>query len=644
MTKIRDYKKLAEDILQNVGGADNLNAFSRCATRLRLMLKKIPPQAEENIKAMPGVITVRISAGQFQIVIGTHVADVYDAFCNLVPSDLIHDKQQDNRRILDRVIATMSAVFAPIVFVLAAAGILQGLLIIAKLFSGNLEQTGTYLVLNFMSWTPFVFLPILIAVSSSLHFKCNTYIAILCCCALVNPDWAAIAARIKDGELITFLGLPLSQTVYTASVLPPLFLVWALSILQKWVEKALPAVVSPLFTPLICMLIMVPLTFILIGPATAHAANGIANGYNWLFNVFPPLAAAVIGGFWQVIVIFGVHWGITPVIMANFDMYNKDSFQAFQTIAVVGQMAAAFACALKSKNQQLKTTGYSAGITGFFGITEPAIYGVNLRLKKPFICGCVAASIGAIVTSLFGSHYYTYAGLPGLMTIINALIPSNPTGPESIMSFTGELLGCVVTITLAFLFIYLLGFDDPKEEIALESNLSESQSTNTTVESESHSTQDVHAALELLSPVSGKLVPIEQVNDESFSEKLLGDGIAIIPNENVIVSPCDATIASVISSQHAIGLLAKNGTELLIHVGLDTVNLQGKFFNAVVKEGDQVKAGDPLLYFEKENIEQAGYDITTPILVVNNDEFKLNVIPKQSDIQHGQPLIMLSTH
>lgn len=644
MTKIRDYKKLAEDILQNVGGADNLNAFSRCATRLRLMLKKIPPQAEENIKAMPGVITVRISAGQFQIVIGTHVADVYDAFCNLVPSDLIHDKQQDNRRILDRVIATMSAVFAPIVFVLAAAGILQGLLIIAKLFSGNLEQTGTYLVLNFMSWTPFVFLPILIAVSSSLHFKCNTYIAILCCCALVNPDWAAIAARIKDGELITFLGLPLSQTVYTASVLPPLFLVWALSILQKWVEKALPAVVSPLFTPLICMLIMVPLTFILIGPATAHAANGIANGYNWLFNVFPPLAAAVIGGFWQVIVIFGVHWGITPVIMANFDMYNKDSFQAFQTIAVVGQMAAAFACALKSKNQQLKTTGYSAGITGFFGITEPAIYGVNLRLKKPFICGCVAASIGAIVTSLFGSHYYTYAGLPGLMTIINALIPSNPTGPESIMSFTGELLGCVVTITLAFLFIYLLGFDDPKEEIALESNLSESQSTNTPVESESHSTQDVHAVLELLSPVSGKLVPIEQVNDESFSEKLLGDGIAIIPNENVIVSPCDATIASVISSQHAIGLLAKNGAELLIHVGLDTVNLQGKFFNAVVKEGDQVKAGDPLLYFEKENIEQAGYDITTPILVVNNDEFKLNVIPKQSDIQHGQPLIMLSTH
>lgn len=643
MTKIRDYKKLAEDILQNVGGADNLNAFSRCATRLRLMLKKIPPQAEENIKAMPGVITVRISAGQFQIVIGTHVADVYDAFCDLVPSDLAQDKQQDNRRILDRIIATMSAVFAPIVFVLAAAGILQGLLIIAKLFSGSFEQTGTFLVLNFMSWTPFVFLPILIAVSSSIHFKCNTYIAILCCCALVNPDWAAIAARIKDGELITFLGLPLSQTVYTATVLPPLFLVWALSILQKWVEKTLPAVVSPLFTPLICMLIMVPLTFILIGPASAHAANGIANGYNWLFNAFPPLAAAVIGGFWQVIVIFGVHWGITPVIMANFDMYNRDSFQAFQTIAVVGQMAAAFACALKSKNQQLKTTGYSAGITGFFGITEPAIYGVNLRLKKPFICGCVAASIGAIVTSLFGSHYYTYAGLPGLMTIINALIPSDPTSHESIMSFTGELLGCLVTIILAFVFIYFLGFDDPKEEVALESNLSESHPTHTTTESESLSSQGVHE-LELLSPVSGKLVPLEQVNDESFSEKLLGDGVAIIPSENVIVSPCNATIASVISSQHAIGLLAENGAELLIHVGLDTVNLQGKFFNAVVKEGDQVKAGDPLLYFEKENIEQAGYDLTTPILVVNNDEFKLNVIPEQSDIQHGQPLIMLSTH
>ncbi len=641
MKKVRDYRKLAEDILQNVGGAENISAFSRCATRLRLILKTIPPQAEENIKALPGVITVRISAGQFQVVIGTHVADVYDAFRDLVPADLLQDKNNDTHMpIINRIIATMSAVFAPIIFVLAAAGILQGLLIITTLFFSAFDKTGTYQVLNFMSWTPFTFLPVMIAISASLHFKCNTYIAVLCCCALVNPEWAIIAERIKEGEVITFLSLPLSKTVYTSTVLPPLFLVWVLSMLQKRVEKGLPPVIAPLFTPLICMLVMVPLTLILIGPVTAHAANAIADGYNWLFNLFPPLAAGVIGGIWQVIVIFGVHWGITPVIMANFDMYHRDSFQAFQTIAVVGQMAAALACAIMSRNRAFKTTAYSAGLTGFFGITEPAIYGVTLRLKKPFICGCVAASIGAIVTSFFGSHYYTYAGLPGLMTIVNTLIPQNATSPESLTSFIGELTGCIVTIVLAFLFIYLFGFDDPKQEETLsKTDLSNSPTSNAVTQSDLPPSQ----TLSLLSPVSGKVIPLEKVNDQSFSEKLIGDGVAIIPNETTIISPCDATVSSVISSKHAIGLLADNGAELLIHVGLDTVNLQGKFFNTIVKEGDRIKAGDPLIYFEKENIEKSGYDLTTPVLIVNHDEFALHIIAEQSEIQHGQPLITLST-
>ena len=276
------------------------------------------------------------------------------------------------------------------------------------------------------------------------------FIALFCCCALINPEWATLAAQIAKGEAVTFFSLPLAQTVYTSSVLPPLFPVLGLSYLERLVNRVLPQVVAPLFTPLICAVIMVPLTLVLIGPVTSGLANGIAMGYNWLFDTAPALAAAVIGGVWQVIVIFGVHWGITPVVMANFDLHGRDSFQAFQTMAVVGQMAAAFACAIKAKQRGFKTVARSAGLTGVFGITEPAIYGVTLKLKKPFICGCIGGAVGAIVTSLFGSYYYAYAGLPGVLTIVNAISPENP------MSFIGELTGVLVTMAATFILVFWL--------------------------------------------------------------------------------------------------------------------------------------------------------------------------------------------
>lgn len=430
MKRIRDYSKLAGDILDCVGGEKNIVNFSRCATRLRLVLKDMPESAVDKVKKLPGVITVVLSGGQFQIVIGTHVSNVYRVFSGLVTEDKMSDG--NGVRLIDSVIATMSAVFAPIIYILASAGILQGILILLKLFWPETSSTGTFSVLNFISWTPFAFLPVFIGLTSARHFKCNSFIALFCCCALINPEWGAIAGRIANGEFISFLHLPLADTVYTSSVLPPLFLVWLLSYVERTVTRHLPDVVSPLFTPLICVLIMVPFTLVLIGPVTAGLAAAIASGYNELFEAAPPLAAAVIGGFWQTIVIFGVHWGITPVIVANFDMYGRDSFQAFQTMAVIGQMAAAFACSFKASSRDLRAVAFSAGITGIFGITEPAIYGVTLRLKKPFVCGCIGAALGAITASFFGSYYYAYAGLPGVLTLVNSISPDNPS------SFIGD--------------------------------------------------------------------------------------------------------------------------------------------------------------------------------------------------------------
>ncbi len=616
MAVIRDYNKLASDILREVGGEENISNFSRCATRLRLVLNETPATAKASIQSLPGVIAVVESGGQFQVVIGTHVADVFNALSGMV-KEKDGGAAQPKTRWLDAVIATMSAVFAPIVYILAAAGILQGLLILLGLADADIKTTGTFAILNFMSWTPFAFLPVFIAITAARHFKCNPFIAVLCCCALINPEWTALAGKIAAGSEVKFLFFPLAETVYTSSVLPPLFLVWALSWFERRVEKWLPEVISPLFTPLLCFVVIVPLTLVVIGPITSWAALGVAHGYNTLFHAAPAVAAAIIGGVWQVIVIFGVHWGITPVIMANFDTQGYDSFQAYQTIAVIGQMAAVFGVFIKSRNKALKATSLSAGVTAIFGITEPAIYGVTLRFKKPFICGCIGGAIGAVVASLFGSLYYAYAALPGLFTLVNAISPDAP------MSFIGELVGAGTAIVLTIVMVQFVGFEDPQES-ADPAPLK-------------------LGSLQMLSPIKGEVIALENVPDEAFAGKVLGDGVAIVPHEGKVVAPCDAQVATLIDTHHAIGLICDNGAELLIHVGLNTVNLQGQYFTPLVKEGDRVTAGTPLLEFDKARIEQAGYDLTTPVLVVNSDEFTLTRHQSQGAVSPGMPLMSLET-
>ena len=291
MAKVRDYHKLALDIIDVVGGQKNIVNATRCATRLRLVLKETPEGAKEKVSALAGVITVVENNGQFQVVIGTHVGEVYDSVAEALHLDAsAQEIEQPKQNIVNRIIATMSAVFAPFVYILAAAGLLQGALILITMAAPSFAETGTYEVLNFMSWTPFTFLPIFIAITASKHFKCNTYIAILCCCALVNQSWADIAARIADGDVVRFLGVKLSETTYTSTVLPPLLLVWVLSYLEHFIEKKLPDAAKPLLIPLICFVVMVPATIMVIGPASAITANAIANGYNALVAFAPALA------------------------------------------------------------------------------------------------------------------------------------------------------------------------------------------------------------------------------------------------------------------------------------------------------------------------------------------------------------------
>lgn len=623
MAKVRDYHKLALDIIDVVGGQKNIVNATRCATRLRLVLKETPEGAKEKVSALAGVITVVENNGQFQVVIGTHVGEVYDSIAEALHLDAsTQESEQPKQSIVNRIIATMSAVFAPFVYILAAAGLLQGALILITMAAPTFAETGTYEVLNFMSWTPFTFLPIFIAITASKHFKCNTYIAILCCCALVNQSWADIAARIADGDVVRFLGVKLSETTYTSTVLPPLLLVWVLSYLEHFIEKKLPDAAKPLLTPLICFVIMVPATIMVIGPASAITANAIANGYNALVAFAPALAGAIIGGLWQVVVIFGVHWGITPVVLANFDMNGCDTFQAFQTIAVVAQVAAAFGVFIKSRNKEFKGVALSAGVTGIFGITEPTIYGVTLRLKKPFICGCAGGAIGAVVLSFFHSAYYAYAGLPGLLTIVNAISKDAP------MSFIGEALACVIASVITIVAIQIVGFDDPVDEAE---------------ESEEEEQKEQTAEIKKIeSPLAGTVIPLSEVHDEVFASEMMGKGCAVIPEEGKVYAPFDGKVVGLLDSHHAVGMESADGVEVLIHVGMDTVKLNGRCFTIHVEEGEQVKKGQLLLEFDIPGIKEAGYEVTTPIIITNSDEFNDVETKAEGKVTVGTKLLELS--
>lgn len=617
-------EKIAQEILDAIGGEGNIVKSTHCATRLRIVLQRSDPSAKEKVKKIDGVVTVVENNGQFQIVIGNNVGEVYKYFEALTGKSSNEEKETENKgSVLNRVIATMSAVFAPFIYILAAAGILQGLLILINLIIPAFEKTGTYEVFNFISWAPFTFLPIFIAITASKHFNVNTYIAVACSAALVTPELTGIIDRIGDGETVRFFGMPLTETSYTSSVLPPLLLVWILSYLEKYLNKVINDVIKPLFVPFLAIIIMVPLTLLVIGPISTVVAHGIANGYNSLVEVAPWLAGAIIGGVWQVFVIFGVHWGITPVVLANFEQYGSDSFQAYQTIAVIAQVGAVVGVLIKAKSQEIKRISSSAGITGIFGITEPSIYGVNLRFKKPFIIACISGAVGAFVASFFNPKYYAYAGLPGPITIVNGYNADNAG------SIWGILIGSAIAVILPIILIQVFGYGEDTTEQVEDADVNNSNKVANNEQLE----------VSLSAPVSGKLVKLVDVPDPVFSGGMMGYGVAIEPSHSTINSPVEGKVTMIAPTKHAIGIDTLDGAEILIHIGLETVELKGEGFEVQVSEGDSIKIGTPLVKFDKEAIVEKSYNTITPVIVTNSAEFSEIMPVDATDVEEGQTIL-----
>lgn len=636
--KIRDYAKLAQDIIELTGGEDNISSVTHCATRLRLVLNHTPEDANKKISALPGVVSVVEKGGQFQVVIGTHVTDVYTAVADQIHLDskASGGMAAPKQSILTRVIGAMSGCMSPCIYLMAACGLLQGILIILSALFPSFTATGTYEVLNFMSWTPFTFLPVLIAVAGSKYFHCNTYIALLCCCALVNPAWGEIAARIADGESVRFLIFELAETTYTSSFLPPIIVVAVLAYLERFFNKVLPDVLKAVFTPLLCFLIMVPATLIVLGPVTSAAAHWIADAYGIFYDALPQLAALVFGGLWECLVIFGVHWTFTPIVLADYEFYGQCALQNMFAIAACCQMAACFAIWFKSRNKKTRMTAMSAGITGIFGITEPAVYGVTLPLKKPFICACIGGGVGSMIASFFNSCYFAYSGLAGVLTIPNAYNADNPS------SIYGAVLGTLGGIILTFVLVMITGFREEPEEAAEYKETTENHVPQNSVSPQENGNTMMQDTT-IYAPLEGECMPLASVNDPTFAQGVLGEGIAIRPSGGSLYSPVDGTVSLLAETGHAVGLLAENETELLIHVGLDTVTLEGKPFQAKVVEGAKVHKGDLLMEINWDMIQAAGLEAVTPVLVTGMDNpEKLEILKDNGAAKVGDPIIKIT--
>ncbi|MFW0765516.1 PTS beta-glucoside transporter subunit IIABC [Trabulsiella odontotermitis] len=616
------YQALAQDILSHVGGRENIVSLVHCATRLRFRLKDNKKADAEGLKTNPGVIMVVESGGQFQVVIGNNVNEVWLAVRSEAgltdDTPAADDEHIEKPNLLGRLIDVVSAIFTPFIGILAASGILKGLLALAVVCNWLTVDSGTYKIWFAASDALFFFFPLVLGYTAGKKFGGSPFITMVIGGALTHPLMlqAFDASRVSGAPADFFLGIPISWFNYSASVIPIILAAWVSCWLEKQGKKFLPSAVKNFFTPLICLAVTVPLTFLVIGPVATWLSQLLATGYQMIYGVAPWLAGAAMGAAWQVCVIFGLHWGLVPLMINNLSVLGQDSMVPMLLPAVMGQVGAAFGVFLRTRDTRQKVLAGSAAMAGIFGITEPAVYGVNLPLRRPFIFGCVAGSIGGAIVGFSNSHVYSF-GFANIFTLAQ-MIP--PGGVDT--TLWGGILGTLVAMALSFVLTLVAGL--PARSAA--------QSSVNIVVGEN----EIHA------PMSGTVLALDQVPDSTFASGLLGEGVAIIPSGTRVIAPFAGEVASLFQTKHAIGLLSESGIEVLIHVGIDTVKLGGEPFTAYVKVGDRVQAGDLLLEFDRKAILAAGFDLATPIIISNSDSYRSVTTVDATSVEAGMPLLTVN--
>lgn len=620
------YENLAKEILENVGGKENINSLTHCVTRLRFRLKDESKANDEALKNNPGVVTVMKSAGQYQVVIGNHVPLVYADVCELagISNGTQQVEEEAPQGLFNKLIDIISGCFQPILGSLCAAGIIKGLnALLVFILGSSFNNSGTYMILNAIGDSIFNFLPIILGYTAAKKFNVNVIVGMIIgatlCYPTIQTDTLSAAGKAIGtlpfiGSYYTkFIGIPFVSGNYTSTVVPVICIVALAAQIQKIAKKFVPEMLQNFFVPFFVLIISLPIGLLVIGPVVSLLTTVLSNMFAGLYAFSPIVTAFVIGALWQCLVIFGLHWALVPMAMVNIGNLGYDTIlpgMLGTTFAATGVLAAMY---LKLKDENKKALAIPGVISAFCGVTEPAIYGFLLPEKTPFVFSCIGGAVGGAIMGTVAVKQYVIGGL-GIFSVVNFISPKgNATG--MIVSLIAGAVSLVVGFVLTMIFYKTNDQQVENKEV-------------TKLEEET-----------ILAPIKGEVKPIEESSDAAFASGALGKGVVILPEEGKVYAPVTGTVTVLFPSLHAIGIISDAGVELLIHIGINTVQLNGEGFTAHIKQGDQIKQGQLLVEFDMNKIKEAGYSLETPVLVTNYADLKEVKNTNASSVQLQETLI-----
>ena len=620
------YENLAKEILENVGGKENINSLTHCVTRLRFRLKDESKANDEVLKNNPGVVTVMKSAGQYQVVIGNHVPLVYADVCELagISNGTQQVEEEAPQGLFNKLIDIISGCFQPILGPLCAAGIIKGLnALLVFILGSSFSNSGTYMILNAIGDSIFNFLPIILGYTAAKKFNVNVIVGMIIgatlCYPTIQTDTLSAAGKAIGtlpfiGSYYTkFIGIPFVSGNYTSTVVPVICIVALAAQIQKIAKKFVPEMLQNFFVPFFVLIISLPIGLLVIGPVVSLLTTVLSNMFAGLYAFSPIVTAFVIGALWQCLVIFGLHWALVPMAMVNIGNLGYDTIlpgMLGTTFAATGVLAAMY---LKLKDENKKALAIPGVISAFCGVTEPAIYGFLLPEKTPFVFSCIGGAVGGAIMGTVAVKQYVIGGL-GIFSVVNFISPKgNATG--MIVSLIAGAVSLVVGFVLTMIFYKTNDQQVENKEV-------------TKLEEET-----------ILSPIKGEVKSIEESSDAAFASGALGKGVVILPEEGKVYAPVTGTVTVLFPSLHAIGITSDAGVELLIHIGINTVQLNGEGFTAHIKQGDQIKQGQLLVEFDMNKIKEAGYSLETPVLVTNYADLQEVKNTSASSVQVQETLI-----
>lgn len=604
----KDYAEIADTLIAALGGKENITRLFHCMTRLRFYVKDRTKINEKEILKVSGISGVNWHEDQFQVIAGNEVNEMYKALENKgVPTDdAPAAESQSSKSVVSKIIDSITGCMTPMIPALTAAGMIKVVLSLLTTFHLVTDTSSTYQVISMIGDVTFYFMPFLIAANAAKVFRVNQSLALFIAGVYLSP---AFVSMVASDAAITLFGLPITKATYSYSVIPVILMVWITHYIELLVDRITPKMVKLILNPTLVILISAPIALIVVGPLGTIIGNGLAVAINFLSAKLGFIIVGILAATLPFIVMTGMHHALTPIGLNAIATGGTDSLIfVSQVCSNIAQSGSSFAVAVKSKDENMKQLASAAGVSALMGITEPALYGVTLKLKRPVVAAAIAAGIGGIVGGLL--HVSLYIAQNCIMAI-PAFI-----GEKGMSNLLYGIIMIVVSFVASFVLTFIFGFEDAEPE--QEEKKTESKEAEKT---QQNNTKPLVEKIELCAPVSGTVKALSDVPDKTFAEKVLGDGAAIIPEEGKVYAPADGTVANIMDSKHGIMFVTDNGAEVLIHIGLDTVNLKGKYFKSYVSDGDKVKKGTLLVEFDLEAIKGEGYNLITPMVVTNISDY-----------------------